>query len=77
MLKSKCIGSNVIYYPQIKYGMVGINGPNSAIQTHGATFGNITINKIKIKINSKLLGMTYTWHMTASLEWTLCTFIKP
>lgn len=56
MLKSKCLGSNVIYYPQIKYGMVGINGPNSAIQTHGATFGNITINGINLKHQFQIAG---------------------
>lgn len=36
--------------------MVGINGPNSAIQTHGATFGNLTINNIKIKQQFQIAG---------------------
>lgn len=56
LLKSNCLGSNVIYYPQIKYNMVGINGPNSAIQTQGATFCNITANGIKIKQQFQIAG---------------------
>lgn len=56
MIKTKCLNSNVTYYPQIKYCMVGINGPKSAIQTHGATFGNIKINEIKIKQQFQLAG---------------------
>lgn len=56
MIKSKYIRSNVLYYPQIKYNMVGINGPTNAIQTHGATFGNITINNIKLKQQFQIAG---------------------
>lgn len=56
LLKSKCLGSNVIYNPQIKYSMVGINGPKSAIQTRGATFCNITVNNIKIKQQFQIAG---------------------
>lgn len=56
MLKSTCLGTNVIYYPQIKYSMVGINGPKNAILTHGATYGNITINCIKLKQQFQIAG---------------------
>lgn len=56
MIKSRCLSSNVLYYPQIKYCMVGINGPSSAIQTHGATFGNIKINDIQIKQQFQIAG---------------------
>lgn len=56
MLKSSCLKSNVLYYPQIRYCMVGINGPNNSIQTHGATFGNITINNINLKQQFQIAG---------------------
>lgn len=56
MIKSTRLNSNVLYYPQIRYCMVGINGPSSAIQTHGATFGNISINMIKLKQQFQIAG---------------------
>lgn len=56
MIRSKRILSNVLYYPQIKYCMIGINGPNSSIKTHGATFGNLTINGIQLKHQFQIAG---------------------
>lgn len=80
MIKSTLLNSNVLYYPQIRYCMVGINGPNSAIQTHGATFGNISINNIKIKQQFQIagdnihlnydgiLGMDFLWIYKAIID---------
>lgn len=49
MLKSSAIKSNILYYPQVKYAMVGINGPSSSITTHGAAYGNVVMNGVKMK----------------------------
>lgn len=80
MIKATCLKSNVIYYPQIRYCMVGINGPKSAIQTHGATFGNISINNIKLKQQFQIagddihlsydgiLGMDFLWSHKSILD---------
>lgn len=80
MIKASCLSSNVLYYPQIRYCMVGINGPNSAIQTHGATFGNLTINNIKLKHQFQIagneihlnydgiLGMDFLWLYKAIID---------
>lgn len=49
MLKSNLIKSNILYYPQVRYAMVGINGPNNPVMTHGATYGNVVICGIKMQ----------------------------
>lgn len=49
MLKSSVIKSNILYYPQIRYAMVGINGPKNPVMTHGAAYGNIVMCGIQLK----------------------------
>lgn len=56
MLRSKCIRSTTLYYPQIKYCIVGINGPEKSIKTHGAIFSNIDFNGIKCKHQFQIAG---------------------
>lgn len=54
MLKPNVIKPNILYYPQVKYAMVGINGPSNPIMTHGAAYGNIAINEIKMKMQFQI-----------------------
>lgn len=56
MLKSTCIRGNVLYYPEIRYCLIGINGPERSIKTHGAAFGNILINSIALKQQFQIAG---------------------
>lgn len=41
IINSKALKPNILYYPQIKYCITGINGPEKAVKTSGATYGNI------------------------------------
>lgn len=56
MIRSNCIRTNVLYYPQIRYCIVGINGPNNSIRTHGATYGNLNFNGVQLKQQLQIAG---------------------
>lgn len=56
MICSKRIKSNILYYPHIKYCLVGINGPGNTVKTHGAAYGNIVLNGIKLKHQFQIAG---------------------
>lgn len=49
MIKSCHIIQDTLYYPQVKFGLVGISGPGSSVQTRGATYGNIAQCGVKMK----------------------------
>lgn len=56
IINFKTLKQNILYYPQIKYCMTGINGPEKAIKTHGATYGNIMLNGIKLRQQMQIAG---------------------
>lgn len=56
ILSSKLILSNVLYYPDVKYCLVGINGPGNTVKTHGAAYGNITLCGVKLKHQFQIAG---------------------
>lgn len=56
MIKAKKLRSNILYYPQVKYCLTGINGPKNPLKTHGATYGNIIFNGIKLKQQMQIAG---------------------
>lgn len=56
MIKSKCLKSNILYYPEIRFCLVGINGPNNTVKTHGAAYGNIVLGNIKLKQQFQIAG---------------------
>lgn len=56
MIRSSKVKRNTLYYPQIKYGLIGISGPKSSVQTHGAAYANITSNGVKMKHQFQIAG---------------------
>lgn len=56
IINFKTLKQNILYYPQIKYCMTGINGPEKAVKTHGATYGNIILNGIKLRQQMQIAG---------------------
>lgn len=56
IIAAKHIKSNVLYYPKIKYCLVGINGPNSPIKTLGATYGNIVVCGVGLNHQFQIAG---------------------
>ena len=56
MIRSECLKPNVLYYPQVKYCLTGINGPTNPVKTHGATYGNLSFNGIKFKHQLQIAG---------------------
>lgn len=56
IIASKHIKSNVLYYPCIKYCLVGINGPSNQVKTLGATYGNIVVSHVKMNHQFQIAG---------------------
>lgn len=56
IIAAKHIKSNVLYYPKIRYCLIGINGPTSQIKTLGATYGNIVISNIELNHQFQIAG---------------------
>lgn len=56
MIKASRLRSNILYYPQVKYCLTGISGPDNPVKTHGATYGNIIFNSIKLKQQMQIAG---------------------
>lgn len=56
MIRATKINRNTLYYPKIKYGLIGIAGPKSTVQTYGAAFGSITSCGIQIKHQFQIAG---------------------
>lgn len=56
IINFKTLKQNILYYPQIKYCMTGINGLDNAVKTHGATYGNIILNGVKLRQQMQIAG---------------------
>lgn len=56
IIAAKHIKSNVLYYPKIRYCLIGINGPNSQIKTLGATYGNVVVSNVKLNHQFQIAG---------------------
>lgn len=56
MLQSERIKENTLYYPHIKFGLIGISGPGSSVQTHGASYANLTACGINMKHQFQIAG---------------------
>lgn len=56
IIAAKHIKSNVIYYPCIKYCLVGINGPGSQVKTLGAAYGNLVVGHVKMNHQFQIAG---------------------
>lgn len=56
MIKSGKVNENTLFYPQIKYGLVGISGPESSVQTNGAAYANIIQGGAKLKHQFQIAG---------------------
>lgn len=49
MVRPGIIKERVLYYPDIRYKLVGINGPENTIKTLGAIFGFLMINGVRVQ----------------------------
>lgn len=56
MIKSCHIQKGILYYPEVKYGLIGISGPSSSVQTLGAAYANINQCGVKMKHQFQIAG---------------------
>lgn len=56
MITSKFLKTNVLYYPNVRYCLTGINGPSNPVKTLGAVYANISIANLKLNHQFQIAG---------------------